>query len=73
MNFLSLHNVIPVKLGTCCYKFLHFHELAIVWLMFSLLFISKTDSFVTNKCVLWLQSKSCFTVNFCYLTLSSMY
>ena len=29
--------------------------------------------FVLNKCTLWLQSRSCFTANFCYLTLSSVY
>ena len=29
--------------------------------------------FVLNKCVLWLQSRSCFTGNFWYLTLSSVY
>ena len=29
--------------------------------------------FVLNKCVLWLQSRSCFTANFCCLTLSSVH
>ena len=28
---------------------------------------------VLNKSALWLQSRSCFTSNFCYLTLSSVY
>ena len=36
-------------------------------------FKQNSQVFVSNKCVLWLQSRSCFTANFCYLTLSSMY
>ena len=43
MNLLYLHAAIPVGFftGTCHYELLHFHELAIVWLMFSLLFLAK--------------------------------
>ena len=37
------------------------------------LFLAKSTGFVLYKCVLWLQSRSCFAANFCYLTLSSVY
>ena len=56
----------------CYYKWLHSHASAIVWLMLSSLFLAKSTGFVLYKCVLWLQSRSCFASNFCYLTLSSM-
>ena len=41
--------------------------------MFTLLFLAKPIGFVLNQCVLWLQSRSCYTANFCYLTLLSVY
>ena len=59
--------------STCYYKLLHFHIWAIVWFMLSLLFLAIPTGFVLNKCVLWLQSRSCFTGNFWYLILSNVY
>ena len=41
--------------------------------MLSLLFLAKPTGFFLNKCVLWLQSRSCFRANLCYLTLSSVH
>ena len=41
--------------------------------MLSLLFAAKSTGFILYKGVLWLQSRSCFAANFCYLTLSSVY
>ena len=67
MNMLYLHAAIPVgffKVRTCYYMLLHFHELAIVWLMFSLLFLANPCTILLQINVLWLQSRSCFTAIF---------
>ena len=39
----------------------------------NLLFLAVPTGFVLNKCVLWLQTRSYFTGNFWYLTLSSVH
>ena len=41
--------------------------------MLSLLFLATSAGFLLYKCVLWLQSRSCFMANFCSLALSSVY
>ena len=74
MNLLYLPAAIPVGffkvrvIISCC---IFMSKLCLAY-VFVVVF-GKTHSFVTNRCVLWLQSRSCFTANFCYLTLSSVY
>ena len=54
---------------SCC---ILMSELCLAY-VFVVVFSKTHRFFVLNQCVLWLQSRSCYTANFCYLTLLSVY
>ena len=75
MNLLYLHAAIPVGffkvrvIISCCI----FMSELLFGLCFRFCFKQNPQVFVLNKCVLWLQSRSCFRAIFSFLTLSSVF